>query len=173
VPPWDWRREIKTDAAAREKGGPAGSSGERNDGRWAERLGHWQPSWLISNQKTGKSRSRPPNSLLFDFRHRLCLSTSGAAPLRAQVVVGTPNGTVVAPAPAVPVAPTPGGERRAVRREDRRIDRNDPAGTLRPTVRPNGIVTATPAARAYSHPPSYYNNGFYRRGVFGRRGYYY
>ena len=65
----------------------------------------------------------------------------------AQVTVtapGAPAVAVPAPVPAVPAVPTPGAERRAIRREERRIDRNDPTGTLAPTVNPNGTVTATP-----------------------------
>ena len=50
----------------------------------------------------------------------------------------------VVPVPATPVVPTPGGERRAVRREERRIDRNDPNGTLAPAVQGNGTVRAVP-----------------------------
>ena len=50
----------------------------------------------------------------------------------------------VAPVPATPVVPTPGGERRAVRREERRIDRNDPNGTLAPAIQGNGTVRAVP-----------------------------
>ena len=73
-----------------------------------------------------------------------------ASTLTAQVPVEKvpdpvlPPANTVTPAPATPVAPTPGGERRAIRREDRRIDRNDPNGTLAPAIQPNGTVTATP-----------------------------
>jgi hypothetical protein len=75
-----------------------------------------------------------------------------ASTLTAQVPVEKvpdpvlPPVNTVTPAPATPVAPTPGGERRAIRREERRIDRNDPNGTLAPTVQPNGTVAATPNA---------------------------
>ncbi len=70
--------------------------------------------------------------------------------LNAQVAVETvpnpvaPAANAQTPVPAAPVLPTPGGERRAIRREERRIDRNDPNGTLAPTVQFDGRVTATP-----------------------------
>jgi hypothetical protein len=88
------------------------------------------------------------------MKKTICLITLAAlffsvAPLYAQVVVEPADGNIAAPA-----APTPGGERRAIRREDRRIDRNDPTGTLAPTVNPNGTVTATPNAAALVPGPA-------------------
>jgi hypothetical protein len=84
----------------------------------------------------------------------LCYSTG----LRAQAVIdptsdqgAVPQGAA-APAPATPIAPTPGGERRAIRREDRRIDRNDPTGTLAPVMNQNGTVTAAPNGAAVVNP---------------------
>jgi hypothetical protein len=57
-----------------------------------------------------------------------------------------PLDNAVVPAPATPAVPTPGGERRAIQREQRRIDRNDPSGNQAPAVQPNGKVTVSPYA---------------------------
>ncbi len=76
----------------------------------------------------------------------VCCAAAAQAQVPAPVVEQNAAPANVAPAPAAPVAPTPGGERRAIRREDRRIDRNDATGTLAPTVNPNGTITATPTA---------------------------
>jgi hypothetical protein len=101
-----------------------------------------------------------------------------------------PGQVVPAVPPAAPVAPTAGGERRAIQREERRIDRNDPNANLAPIVQPDGAVTTVPNVPSnVGVPPSAipYNGGYttryrgtnrtyyarpYRRGLFGRRFYY-